>query len=236
MKKTLLLIAISIAFTIYVYPKIEHYLDDSKKIDLLLPRCKNNDNLACIQIGTIYYLKKNYSDAESFYSMACDGGVVEGCLELANTYRVIDSDYEKASEITSQLCQNGNADGCLALGDMYHSGYELKDNDGMMATAYYEKALEISFLACNNGDYHGCANVANIFHFGLGLEKNLPLSIQYLDRACKLGGAWQCREMGNIFEKGKDISQNIDLAEEYNKRACELNPKIGCSAYERLKN
>jgi len=82
----------------------------------------------------------------------------------------------------------------------------------------------------------GCKNLAHLYHGGLGVEKDITLSAQYLDKACSLGGANQCKSLGRMFEKGKDVVKDISLAREYYKKACDLNPKVGCEAYERLKN
>ena len=152
-------------------------------IELLEEVCQSGDTEICGGVGEIYHLglynvKKDFNKALNFYTIACNGGYVASCSNLANMYAIglgVKQDYKKAIELFDKACLGGLALGCSNLGNMYYNGRGVK-KDIEKGIAYLEKA-------CSAGDFLGCNNLA-AYNENIG---DIMKAKKYIKMACDIG-------------------------------------------------
>ncbi|MEO0982986.1 MAG: toll/interleukin-1 receptor domain-containing protein [Pseudomonadota bacterium] len=118
-----------------------------------IARCRANDPYSCLEAAKTLDQVRGTDTAEavSYYELACNGRVVEGCLASAAAYDAgagVREDAAYALSYYGAACDLGELEGCWIAGVMYEQGRGVaKDLD--LARGFYD-------YACSNGSEEGC--------------------------------------------------------------------------------
>ncbi|UJR33296.1 hypothetical protein I4U23_020747 [Adineta vaga] len=103
-----------------------------------------------------------------------------------------------------------HGDGCYRLGN-YH---EVIKTDHPTAGKIYK-------MSCDEMNYgHGCYRYGTFAFLGRGMDKDIPLSTKYFERACELGFMKGCHNAAIAYMEGDGCEKNINRGLEYYKKAC----------------
>ncbi|CAF1599466.1 unnamed protein product [Rotaria magnacalcarata] len=109
-------------------------------------------------------------------------------------------------------------DGCYRLAN-YH---EVIKSDHVTAGKIYK-------MSCDEMNYgHGCYRYGTFAFLGRGMDKNVPQSTVYYERACDLGFLKACHNTGVAYMQGDGCEKNINRAIDYFKKACSGSVSESC--------
>lgn len=167
---------------------------------------EKSDAVACRDLGRLYDMNGDYTQAKKYYSKACSSHTKEGCVALASLYKngkgVVKS-KAKALKYLNMACNAKVMSGCYKLGQL-HNYY----SDHKEAIPFFEKA-------CDAGDMKGCSALGRTYGWGLGVNKRAEKAKAYYEKACNNDYLFSCMdlaklEMTNAF-KNRDYSVVISL-------------------------
>jgi TPR repeat protein len=139
---------------------------DNKGIDACKAVCESGTMGACATAGQLISMEFDDPAAKApavpLLTKACDGGVGDGCNELAVFYRngfgglpkdeaKMTEYYAKALPLWDKECADKRASSCFQLGDAYDLGFGTKVDK--------KKAAEYHNKACDAGSPGGCSKV-----------------------------------------------------------------------------
>ena len=148
--------------------------DDSKAVPLYTKACDAGSADGCNNLGIMYQIGrglgpyfmqdchqsfggdmcayyKDFPEAVTLYSKACDAGSADGCGNLGSMYLNgwgVTEDDSQALMLFSRACDTGSADGCSSIGNVYLKGYGVQKDKG--------KARQFFSKSCNMGYQLGC--------------------------------------------------------------------------------
>jgi TPR repeat protein len=164
--------------------------------------CKAGDPAACLDAGT--YLRGGVAGVPADLSrakalaaaackatgpkspacsrVACDGGDMKACLELATAYAQgsgVQADDELVMSLDEQACEGSNGEACAL------SGYQRAHSKAYKPDL--PRAHELYKKGCELGSGLGCHNLGHAYFVGDGVDKDLTEALTWFTRACKLG-------------------------------------------------
>jgi TPR repeat protein len=149
--------------------------DDSKAVTFYSKACDAGSAEGCNDLGVMYEsgrgvgfnrndadcgrfsnidqcgFAKDYPQAITLYSKACNAGIADGCWNLGRMYlngNGVAEDYSQALTLYTRACVAGSADGCSSIGLVYQKGYGVQ-KDKAKAHEFYRKG-------CSMGSQRGC--------------------------------------------------------------------------------
>ncbi len=197
--------------------------------------------------------KKEYEKAYSLFSKLCDGGNLDGCVQIGSMYDSAElpniTNPEKAALLYKKACDGKNYTGCLGLGFMYDSGAGVaKDKN---------RALELYLASCDNGIMSGCYYAAEKYKYQLDLNKSVTLyqkacyggegsactkacdillpngaykeTLKLSKKAYEIGNPDGYLYLGVHYQYGYNAKQDIKKAKELYEQACQKGSYLGCS-------
>ncbi|XP_035380044.1 cytochrome c oxidase assembly factor 7 isoform X2 [Electrophorus electricus] len=169
-------------------------------------------------------VKKNYDMTAQVLSHNCEvNGHSESCYKLG-AYHITGGVTESLKTAYSCFVKACNArgkksvDACHNVGLLAHDGRAQEGGpDPVVARQYYERA-------CEGGFAPSCFNLSALYIQGLaGVDKNMPLALNYAVRACELGHVWGCSNASRMYKLGDGTERDDGKAEELKNRARELH-------------
>ena len=125
--------------------------EDNKRL------CTEENMVGCFNLG-IMYMKgirgadKDEDKALEYFSKACNGGDIDGCLNAGKYIeegKDLKQDLFKAVEFYTKACDGGEAYGCMILANLYRYGKRVITPDSKKAAEYYK-------IVCEKGYSDGC--------------------------------------------------------------------------------
>lgn len=125
--------------------------EDNKRL------CSEGNMVGCFNLGTMYMkgirgADKNEGKALEYFSKACNGGDIDGCLNAGKYMedgKDMKQDLFKAVEFYTKACNGREAYGCMLLANLYRDGKGVIKPDSSKAAEYYKKV-------CEEGYREGC--------------------------------------------------------------------------------
>lgn len=220
------------------------YLKEEK---LYKMACEAGNKKGCEKLGYNYlYDPKHVSEKEKgleIFKKLCDDGNREACGVLyQDSDKVYSGDVlkekmryvdKKLFEIYKKSCDLNNVKDCFNLGGYYYRGGEGIEKDMKKANELYKKA-------CNDNYIAGCYRLG-IFHLEeLGVDKNITLAKEYLDKVCSIKDDYSvnikiqdcrscalCERIGNLYLGDKYPSiQSQETAIKYFNKASDLSTEM----------
>lgn len=156
-------------------------------------QCDAGELVWCMNLGLMYELGQgldapNRETAASLYRKACDGGILDACV---NQSLLILEDPPNPRAATLALerldkdCAAQNPLSCSTLGQLY-----IKEMHGIERDT--ERAIPLLEKACEGGISQGCAVLGGVFMLGEGVEKDAARALDFEKRACQLGDSTAC--------------------------------------------
>lgn len=128
---------------------------------------------------------KDLLEACKYSFIACDLGMVEGCLNagvcLSEGVGGLPINLMDAVPFLNKACDEGNSVGCMKLFNLYINEKSRKMDVGMGRDPV--KAYEYARRACDLNDIMGCLNAARQCNIGDGIPKNQKLTNEYREKA-----------------------------------------------------
>jgi TPR repeat protein len=210
--------------------------------------CLSKNAQGCIDFGWIMINKKDYTLAESAFSLAYDYGYKDkanrgfhfiGCT--------IDEKGKSCHSLGLYLEKGwgGNQDYILAR-KYYHQSIDLGSNKslGSLAHLYAKglggeksqvKATKLFKASCNAGatdvNYENCYNAGVRYDNGKGVRQDKFKAVKLYQKACSGGYADGCGNLGWMYSYGKGVRQSKSTALMYYGKACDLGSDLGCTNY-----
>lgn len=200
--------------------------EDKKKLESYRVQCRNNDALACHDIG-IYYMRKEPVDAVQYMEKGCKLGLSIACYSLGYLYQTgtgAFKDEKKAIAFFNKACSKGHLLGCYNVASLTLFGKGVKKDPVKANQLYAEVCNYKRFVAC----IHKAAKAQS-------REKRLKK--EYLVKTlCKKGFNMSCFSLGLSYYNGIGAKKDINKAIEFFKIACNQKYKTACNALREIKN
>ncbi|MBW2454468.1 MAG: SEL1-like repeat protein, partial [Deltaproteobacteria bacterium] len=183
----------------------------------------------CIGLGIQREAAGQAAAALPYYQLACDDGLLPGCLRLAGLLeRGDDSGVEQndkhARSLYQKACDEGDLEGCTRLGKLVERGRGGWKPDVPAAVGLYKRA-------CDGGALLGCTVLASAHLVGKGgVAKDAVRAVELLRRACDGGEQAGCAKLATLTAKGLGgLKQDEKRAFELNEQACKGGALLGCA-------
>ena len=119
--------------------------------------CDEGNMVACFNMGVMHMngirgAMKDEEKAFKYFSMACNGGDIDGCFNAGKYYEdgtEIKQDYLRAVDFYIKACKGKEAYACMILGNFYRDGKDNIESDRSKAATYYK-------MVCEYGYREGC--------------------------------------------------------------------------------
>ena len=164
---------------------------------------------ACYYLGLVYLLGAEVlpdpARAARHLETACDGGVVDACVELASAY------------------------------DQGRPGGAFLPRDPGRARSLFEKARRFGEEACEKGDLRGCGSLAWLYTTGSGVARDLARAARLVQKGCDGGDLTLCRRLGNIYASGAGVARDTQKARQLLERACASGIGEACRDVKRVR-
>ena len=176
-----------------------------------------NSAQACFDLGLEYGSSKDYTNANVYFTKACDMGEPASCDNVAVLYYKgwgVKQDLSKELLYRQKACDMNFGKSCHLLGYDYY-----KNKDYAKAKSYYEKG-------CNKLNYsESCSSLGFLYVYGNGVKVNKPKAMEYFTKSCNLNNGIACTSLGILSYGQKDYNK----ARTFFEKACNLNEADGCN-------
>ena len=195
-----------------------------------------NDARSIIKVAEAYRygkgVKKNLQLAFSNYLKASSLGNTTATVELGFFYESgigTEKDIQAALKCYYQAADKGNSKAKYRLGLLYELGKEVPQ-DYERAASFYQSALSIdpvvlknkpSVLNAEKAYYRAAGALGRLHYYGHGVEKNLDLAIELMEKSAQRGSLNAIRLLAYIYENPGDGRYDLDKALHYLERAAE---------------
>jgi len=204
---------------------------ESKRVRDLSLKCRNDHDLdACVEAANAYsmppeitFVENSPAMAKAFYTKACEGEQIAGCLGLAKTA----DDLETSRNIARETCENLYAAGCAYLSSLLIMGPEEGRN--------YEASLKAARLACAN-NFKNCHPNGDIYRNGGVVPKNDKVARWFFVKGCENGDIMSCRDGGGMMERGEGGAQDLKSAASMYQKVCQATQDKNCLLVQSLDN
>ena len=218
------------ACTLYALFLIEDKsdLNDTDLTDKMLEtECLNNDATACFERSMSLSCKNNMRNCSKFGEKACELNSPEGCyfeavvgyvaLEMGYKNDISQETLDKYTRESKIACESNLPQGCDLLGGIY-SHEENKNKSSSLASKYYSYGCE---LKVDNS----CLRLGHFYYQGIGVDKNIPLGLDFLEKSLELGNAKAGFYLGEHYRK---VEGNTYKAIDYFKTSCDKKFSPSC--------
>ena len=180
---------------------VEGYLSDpadhdirERYISCLETLAANGDAEAYIMLGDAFKdgtgVAQDPQEAIRWYEKAVDAGELFGNECIGMMYYAgdgISQDYEKAFVIFMNTKGEKSFCTIYALGEMYRYGHGV-ERDERMACTYYNEIVYCDSQYAAMDDYYlrACYRLACAHHYGAGVERDLELALELMEKAKEL--------------------------------------------------
>jgi hypothetical protein len=159
--------------------------------------------------------------ATALLHRGCDGGMMDGCVLLADMYAADDSvvpdveptgvlqDLGRAAQLYEQACTGGHMDGCTRLAQLYQDGTGVGRDDA--------RAFDLFKEACTGGSPIGCTHLGQAYETGTAVERDAERAAALYEEACgvEVTGCFRLAELlarGGSPEDRERIVELYDVA------------------------
>jgi hypothetical protein len=188
-------------------------------------QCQHNSANGCFALGVLLNggkgLPRNPVGAGRSFKRACDIGMENACLSLANMVQT-DGDGPLL-----EPCNSGDGKSCFMLGSLYYGGQGVSRN--------LEYSVTLFQKACAAGFTRGCGQLGESYLFGEGVPKDVVKARQILESACDGGYAAGCFNVGIMNRRGIASAKNEPLAQTRFRQGCDLGYRQACEALGAVK-
>jgi serine/threonine-protein kinase len=125
--------------------------------------------------GKTAYDSKDYGQARTLFTQACDDDNMNACNYLGFIYANglgIQPDTEMARKVYQKSCDGGHLRGCTGLGSVYQNGKKYTE-----ARTYFKQA-------CDGEIYDACYDLGILYDQGLGGPPDKQMARQIYQKAC----------------------------------------------------
>lgn len=171
--------------------------------------CDGDQPAACLAINSTHYMSQSgtvESEDDDRRKRACDGGVIEACLEIVT--HANNADEAAPPEVVTVVgreCDRGDADACEVLGKAIDPAELCRADDFEACAEVGQNDAAALEKACEHEIVESCETIALRAR---DADPPDPRVADYFERACRLGSDVACRQ-----NKPKDLA-------------------IGCAAYQ----
>ena len=164
--------------------------------------------------GKVYYDKKQYTDAESYFRKAAEQNNANAQNYLGIMYENgygVTKDYTKAIMWYRKAAGQGNDYSQNQLGYLYSNGLGVTQ-DFTEAIKWYRKAAE-------QGNLSSQTSLGNLYHNGFGVTKDYVEAVKWYRKAAEQGYATAQFLLGFMYENGIGVTKNATTALEWYRKA-----------------
>ncbi|CAF0781029.1 unnamed protein product [Brachionus calyciflorus] len=128
--------------------------------------------------------------------------------------------YELAAKYYSKAAHKGNAEGMYNLGLLHKKGLGVLLDYKLAFSLFKKAASQPAFrkLGINEIPNVGVSEaehmLALMYHNGVYVGKNLPMAIEYYQRAIEHGSPESANNLGLLYMNGDGVQKNLDRAEQ----------------------
>jgi TPR repeat protein/serine/threonine protein kinase len=183
----------------------------------------------CVGLGAQREAAGQRDAARTYYSKACEGDVLAGCVGIAKMLDRGDErgqgrDEKRARELYQRACDGGELSGCVMLGRMVANG-----KGGWVTDE--KKAVELYKRACEGGEQLGCTALAKAYLQGSGgLARDAVRAAELFQTSCEAGGLRSCAHLASMTQSGRGgLKRDEKRAYELNQQACKGSSQLGCA-------
>lgn len=160
-----------------------------------LTQCKEHgDAVSCYNLGHFYQRSITHKDRDrafEFFVMACDAGLMQGCVMSSPKFR---EDPVKYESVLSKGCEGGELGACYMLGK-----HRMEANS---RGAAHQDALALQDFACRAGDVIACSALARLYLKGeYGVAQDKEKGAMYYKQGCDMGFAHSCKQLDALPPK-----------------------------------
>ncbi|MEM6900234.1 MAG: caspase family protein [Pseudomonadota bacterium] len=173
--------------------------------------------------GTLSEVRPGMVDPALTEARQCDGGSINHCYNLGNSYRLgrgVTQDYGEAVRLYRLACEAGHMAGCSNWGFMYASGQGVLE-DNVEAVILYRQA-------CDGGYTGGCRNLGYMYANGFGVAEDDVEAARLYREACDDGDAMGCSNLGDKLFLGNGIDKNETEGIRLLRQGCAGGNEWGC--------
>jgi RsiW-degrading membrane proteinase PrsW (M82 family)/TPR repeat protein len=151
--------------------------------------CSRSHTRLCDQAASKWKVVPAYSglrdsaSAKCLFEIACDDGLVEGCLNYVETDKPLCSPDRKEIEAAEKACEAGLFDGCEHLAFKWERGWQ----DGWEQRRDLAKTRKYHEFACAGGIDRSCYRLGVMWRDGQGGAVDTAKARQYFERLCGYG-------------------------------------------------
>lgn len=182
--------------------------------------CQHNSANGCFSLGVLLNngkgLPRNPVGAGRSFKRACDIGMENACLSLANMVQTDGDDP------LLEPCNGGDGKSCFMLGSIYYGGQGVSRNLERSATLFQQ--------SCTAGFTRGCGQLGESYLFGEGVPKDIGKARQILEKACDAGYGAGCFNVGIMDRQGIETPKSEPLAQTRFRQGCDLGYRQACEA------
>lgn len=159
-----------------------------------------------MELGHKARLTGDMETAVQYFQQAADAGDHGAWYQMGYAYQQgsgVEQSYEKALMWFEKLLDAGDVDAWYLSGTVYE---DMENYD--KAVECYEKQIEEEGT-CKYLAYYG---LAKAYRYGWGKEVDIPLALDYYQRAAGNGEIEAMVELGEMYHEGQLVGKNDDIA------------------------
>jgi uncharacterized protein len=205
----------------------------SEELGSYMAQCERGVALSCRKVATIGS-ELNQSEKLDYLNKACGLGDEFSCFMPRMAFD-INSDKEQAIEVAQEYCELNNSLACYMLASLH----------AVWATETSEVVIELFEKSCDLENSVACTVLAALYLTGgeehFRADVNVPLSLEFLERACELQtftsfedelffteGNSACAEYARIFIDGEHVVADFLAATELLFSSCNDGDRTSC--------
>jgi len=209
----------------------------AESLPLLASACEGGIALGCRYAARLYEDGGNgvaidFSLAEKYSRLACDGGNATGCVNLGILYangNAVAKDDAQAVALYKMACDGGSASGCSNLGVHYLNGTGV-GKDAALAESYFRKTVALASTGCNGADGISCFSLGQSYHSGHGVSKDDAQAAVFYQKACDEGEERACTALANLYLDGNGVSKDEARAASLFRQGCDEGAIKSCGS------
>lgn len=151
-------------------------------------------------VGLIYYVKKKYTEAKTYFEIAAANGFPMALANLGNLYLEgfgVDKNISKAKEYLNEAAKMNEPNSLLNLGYIYYYGLD-GVVDYLRAKYYYE-------LCAKQGNTFAYYALGLLYLHGYGVQQDCQKAIEYFELSSKHNNPMANNMLGIIYLEGDGV-------------------------------
>lgn len=211
----------------------------NKALLMIKNQCENGIYESCSSLADFYkegtIVEKDEIKAFYYNDMACNYGILSGCLSIAYIY----SNKDEIGKNYISISYDYYKKACDIEG-FYHLCEVLESKDGFASFLQkdYKKIIEYfkNLISKNSSSIVLSSAITRMYNENHISEEDYKKVISLYNIGCGNGNGQYCYILGNIYRFSDDKFKDSEKSLEYYKKGCELQDEYSCEVKLFLKN